>query len=1095
MKHSRLLLLALLPPLQEYQPLIQPASDEALRVMERFELAPGLEVSLFAAEPMLANPVCLALDNDGTVYVAETFRHHAGVTDIRDRLTWLDDDLASKTVADRLAYMKKHAGEAFDDYAGEQDRVRLLRDTDGDGRADEAIVFAGGFDKHETGIGAGLLAQDGDVYYTCIPDLWLLRDVDGDSVADERKQLSTGYGTNTCLLGHDLHGLRIGPDGLLYFSSGDRGFNVETENGVLAHPAKGAVLRCRLDGTELEVYHTGLRNPQELAFDDRGNLFTGDNNSDGGDEARWVEVVEGADSGWRYPYQWIEEPFARGPWNDEKLWHTQHEGQAAYILPPLANITHGPSGLTHYPGTGLGPGYADHFFLCDFRGGPGFSGVHSFRLTPKGATFEVGPTEHFVWNCLPTDIEFGPGGGLYFTDWVTGWAKPGRGRVYHLSDPEAMGSAIVAETAALLRAGAGDRSTPELSALLGHADQRVRQQAQFALVARGDEGFDALVEAALTRGSSATAPDTDGLLSRLHGIWGAGMAARDFGADLQRLAPLFDDLDAEIRGQITRAAGGARFAPALRSIVERLADESPRVQFLAALACGRFGGREAVQPLLELARTGGADPYIRHAVVFGLDGCIGDDKLAAAATDDSLPVRTAALLVYRRRHDPAVARFLEDPDLALEAARAIHDVPIPEAMPSLAGQLGRLGDGSNAWVRRVTNAGFRVGGDGNAHALSAFALREEGVTAHRAEALDMLADWDQPRAVDRVVGAWRPIAARDASVLPSLVTELLEGGIDASPPEVATSWIRLAASCGAEAATPRLAAWLLDTDSLSELRIESLLALEALKAPNLASVVDSAFVDKDGELRATALAILDRMSPELSLPRIPAILESGEFQERRTAYSILERSDDARAAAILEDELLALAAERVPAELTLDLIESAEAHGGTEASTFLAARNERRANEPELATYMDGLFGGDRDAGKKIFRENAQLTCLRCHAAAGSDAPRVGPNLDGIGKRLTRLQLLESVVLPNRRIAHGYQASVLFLVDGGITAGLILSEGEDVIRVLKSDGQIEEVHPLDVEARRPDLSSMPEGLAENLSRREMRDLLEYLGNL
>ena len=96
-----------------------------------------------------------------------------------------------------------------------------------------------------------------------------------------------------------------------------------------------------------------------------------------GDRARWVHVIEGGDSGWRYSYQWITEPVARGPWNDEKLWHPAHEGQAAYLVPPIANLADGPSGLTYYPGTGLTPEYDGHFFLCDFRGDASASGIHT----------------------------------------------------------------------------------------------------------------------------------------------------------------------------------------------------------------------------------------------------------------------------------------------------------------------------------------------------------------------------------------------------------------------------------------------------------------------------------------------------------------------------------------------------------------------------------------------------------------------------------------------------------------------------------------------------------------------------------------------
>jgi quinoprotein glucose dehydrogenase len=198
----------------------------------------------------------------------------------------------------------------------------------------------------------------------------------------------------TSLSGHDLHGLAHGPDGKVYFSMGDRGYNVTTREGKHLvppiDPGRGAVFRMNPDGSGLEVFAEGLRNPQELAFDDYGNLFTGDNNGDGGDKARIVYVVEGGDSGWAMPYQTLVGDYLRGQWNAEKLWHLQHETQPAWIVPPIGHLANGPSGLAYYPGLGLPERFAGRFFLCDYRYQPSKSQIWSFGVEPAGAGFRGG---------------------------------------------------------------------------------------------------------------------------------------------------------------------------------------------------------------------------------------------------------------------------------------------------------------------------------------------------------------------------------------------------------------------------------------------------------------------------------------------------------------------------------------------------------------------------------------------------------------------------------------------------------------------------------------------------------------------------------
>src|SRR5262249_25286804 len=154
-----------------------------------------------------------------------------GVSDIRGLGAWLNDDLACRTVADRVAMMRKHLESKVGSWAVEHDRVRLIEDTAGAGKADRATVFADGFNRLEDGLGAGLLARRGAGWFTCIPSLWKLEDTKGTGKADIRQELQTGYGVRVGFIGHDLHGPVMGPDGRIYFSIGDRALHVETPSG------------------------------------------------------------------------------------------------------------------------------------------------------------------------------------------------------------------------------------------------------------------------------------------------------------------------------------------------------------------------------------------------------------------------------------------------------------------------------------------------------------------------------------------------------------------------------------------------------------------------------------------------------------------------------------------------------------------------------------------------------------------------------------------------------------------------------------------------------------------------------------------------
>ena len=466
-----------------YHPHVVAASDEGERKIASFQIPAGLQIKLWAAEPMVANPAALTVDAQGRVYVAETFRIKHGVDDDRDHMNWLDDDMSCTTVEQRRAMLAKHLGKHWVDYTKEHDRIRLLEDRSGSGKADYVSVFADRFHDAIDGIGASLLAHDGSIYYTCIPNLWRLRDTTGSGTADVCQVLSTGYGVRVSYLGHDLHGLCFGPDGRLYYSIGDRAFHIVTRDGrTIANSNTGAVFRCNPDGSGVEVFATGLRNPQGLAFDKYGNLFTGDNNSDSGDRSRWVYVVEGSDNGWRMPYQYLSD---RGPFNREKLWYPAFAGQAAYIVPPVGWVADGPSGLVYYPGTGWADKWRDHFFLCDFRGSSGGSGVRAVTVKPNGAGFTLVDGSPCIWHILATGVAWGPAGDLNICDWVEGWNGDGKGRIYKVTDPAKQHDPVVLEVKRLLGEGMAHRSTGELVKLLAHPDMRIREEAQFCARQKG----------------------------------------------------------------------------------------------------------------------------------------------------------------------------------------------------------------------------------------------------------------------------------------------------------------------------------------------------------------------------------------------------------------------------------------------------------------------------------------------------------------------------------------------------------------------------------------------------------------------------------
>jgi quinoprotein glucose dehydrogenase len=1021
-------------------PLTPPATPgDAELAVKKLRLPPGFKAEVVAAEPQLANPVAFCFDEKGRIFASETFRAWSSVYDIRSYMSWLDDDLGCRTVEDREKMYRKRLGADVAKLEVESEQVRLLEDADGDGRMDRSTVFADGFRTMLDGIASGVLAMNDTVWFTNIPSLWKLTDTDGDGKADERTALHTGYGVHMNYIGHDLHGLILGPDGKLYFSIGDRGLRVKTREGKLIdNPDSGAVLRCDFpNGDNLELVHTGLRNPQELAFDQLGNLWTWDNNCDWHDMARWVMVVPGGDSGWRIGYQFFAD---RGAWERERIWEAK--GDAPYRLAPIANIDHGPSGIAFYPGTGLPARYDDHFIVCNFPGG-----LNAWAVKPKGASYEVVGQQEFVWNIWATDVAFGPKPGVYISDWGDGWMRKGVGRIFRVFDPALENDTSAAEVARILAGGLEKRPAPELAGFLAHRDLRVRQQAQFELARRKDP---ALAEVAL-KGTAS--------LARLHGIWGLRQIGRD--AEKHVLLALLADADAETRAQAAKALGEVG-APAA-ALVPLLKDESPRVRFFAAMG---LRDREAMGPVIEMLRENAdQDQYLRHAGVMALSRMGDADGLMRASKDSSRSVRLASLLAMRKLGLSQVAIFLDDgdPALVVEAARAINDVPIEgaqgEAIGALAGILSNPALPEKALLRAI-NANFRLGEPGNAEALAAFAARQDVPEGLRVEALRALADWEKPPGRDRVVGVWRPLPPRRLDAVQPVLGTPLEALLRDRSEGIKVQALRTVKALR----TPmELNPMMLDRSPAVRIEVVKLFAET--------DVIRLGLHDKDLGVRVESIRRIPTIAHGRALvPLLDKLAEKDEaLAVRQAAIAALASTPGG------EPSLRRLEERAVPPTLALDLAEA------------LAKVSGKPLPELPAGALLEG---GDPKAGAAVYNK-PETQCVRCHRLGDGGGP-VGPALTDVGSRLTKEKVLQSLLEPNAEIAKGFEQAVVRKKSGDIVTGRVEREDAGVLVLMDNEAKLVTIAKSDIDARKTGLSAMPEDLGKKLSKRDVRDVVEFL---
>ncbi len=1088
------------------------AKAKSLREKTALKLADGLQIDLWASDSLAPDPVAMSIDDQGRVYLNRTNRQKNSEFDIRGHQDWMTPSIALQSVEDRRAFLRKtfaperskenewlkdlneDGSHDWKDLAVEKDEIWRLEDTDGDGFADVSTRILSDFFNEVTDVAGGLLVRAKDMFVAIAPDLWRLRDTNGDGLPDQKTSISHGYAVHIGFSGHGMSNPIEGPDGKIYWNIGDIGANITTAEGTNhRYPNEGIIARANPDGSDFEVFAHGLRNTHEFVFDDYGNLISSDNDGDHpGESERLVHVVEGSDAGWRSNWQYGKYTDPKNNsykvWMDEKLYKPRWEGQAAYIIPPIQNFHNGPTGMVYNPGTALGKAWQNKFFLVEFVGNPARSPIWSFGLKPKGASFVLDGEKNVLTGILPTGIRFGPDGALYVADWVNGWGTKDYGRVWKLDvTPETNDLKTQrAETKRLIQLDYPAQPVDVLEKLLAYPDQRVRLKAQFELATRGAAGAAVFAKAIAQR---------DNQLARIHGIWGTGqLAGRDASAG-KSLLPLLSDPDAEIIAQAAKVLGDVRLADAGSQLVPLLTNANPRVQFFAAQSLGRIKHQPAVQPLLAMLKANNdGDVYLRHAAVLALARIGQVEPLLALTSSPDRSLRLAAVLVLRQMKSDRVSVFLKDSDeyIVTEAARSINDdESLPAALPALAAVLGEKRFTDEALLRRAINACLRVGGEAQLDQVLAFAKRPDATAELRAEALATLGTWANPSVLDRVDGRYRGELRRDPALVRRNVQPHVADLLRESDESVLIAAAKMAGSLGLSEAGNALAGVFNESRS-STVRAAMLTALSQVSYPGMEAAIRQGMNDANPEVRTAALGLVGglNLSPGALADVSKAVFEKGSLREQQQFLRTLGTLPATSTERVLEGLIAKAADKSLAPELALDLNEAVDA---AKSPTLTAKLAPYRSTGSTAADYADVLLGGNARAGRQYVFNSTAAQCIRCHAIGGQGG-EVGPPLSGIGSVLTREQLVQALIEPSARLSPGYGTVMLTLKDGQTVTGILSHETAAELTLKTSEAEPLRV-PVARIAKRENLPSSMPPMGTIMSRREIRDVVEFLASL
>lgn len=1077
-------------------------------------LKTGLKLSLWAMDSLVFDPISIHISDNGDLFYSRTNRQRDSEFDIRGHQDWEIRSIALQNIEDKRAFLhselsperseinkwlpdlNKDGSHDWRDMTIQKEHIYKLRDTDGDGLADWSQLILEDFNEEVTDVAGAVMMGEDALYVGAGPDLWRLVDKNQDGIMDEKTSISNGYGIHIGFGAHGMSGLEMGPDGRIYWGIGDIGFNGKSADGTeWKYPNRGVIARANPDGSDFEIFAMGVRNTHEFVFDAYHNLISVDNDGDhAGERERLVYLTNGSDTGWRINWQFGK---YRDPdnntykvWMDEKLHLPRWDGQAAFITPCIQNYVNGPTGMVFNPGTGLGPKWKDNFFVVEFVGSAVRSGIHAFKLQPKGASFEMTSTEQVLSGILPTGLDFGPDGALYMADWIDGWGTKDYGRIWKLEDETAKDWNLQQNTEKELKSDFKKLSDNDLKAKLTHDDMRVRRKAQFELAKRSKAGAKIFREVLATRSNQ---------YARIHAIIGLSQLARmEDMSYADAIVPYLDDDDSEVKAQAAKWLGDIRYTKAGAELIAGLQDPNLRVQFFSAEALGRSANQSAVQPLIaQLEKNNDEDAYLRHASTLALARIGQVAPLAALHTHSSESVRLGAVIALRRLESPELAKFLQDSDefIVTEAARAIHDdFSVTEALPALANLVNTTSFQNEALMRRVISANLRLGEVKNLNDLLTYSEKATISLPLKRETIATIGTWSKPSVLDRVDGRYRGNVKRDPVAIREISKNGLIAQLNSTNEEIR---IETAKAMG-KLTFLELENYLLaklKSDPSERVKIEILKSLKGMNSSLISEAIAFAMSDNRVGLRVSGLSMLSEtsMPTNQKVNLLTEIILKRTMAEKQTALITLGELTGSKDLKEWETILIDFQKGKLPEGTWVELEEAILATKSNLLKTKFNALLEEKAGGIEWKKYVGALAEGNVLAGRNIFFQSQIAQCIRCHAYddMGGNA---GPRMNGIGNILSREELLIALVDPSARLAPGYGTVMLELNNGQKVTGTFISETAAGFTVKIGSGPEKLIAKNEIKTSKISASSMPPmGLA--LSKRELRDLVSFLSSL